>query len=84
MRGTDTLLINLTGAQLPRLPPAQGRPEHAGRGAPVAPRLGIRVTVITPYSNGTGAIAFMTAVYGRAPVKQDGAWVWYGPSPAPT
>ena len=24
------------------------------------------------------AVSYMTAVYGRGPVEQDGAWVWYG------
>ena len=54
-------------------------------------RWGIQVVVVVPQLDAPGplqyrtadAVSYMTAVYGRPPLKQDGAWVWYGRPPPP-
>lgn len=42
---------------------------------------GVQVTVITPSIRLSYAVKYLTAVYGRRPVEQRGAAVWYGKIP---
>jgi len=42
-------------------------------------------TAVVEQYDATDAVRFVTAVYRRAPLEQDGAWVWYGtPRVGPT
>jgi hypothetical protein len=76
--GTSAVLVALTWGPFGGYPEPSTTARNLAMMRSSLRRWGINVVVLTPYENMNAALSFMTAVYGRPPVKQDGAWAWYG------
>jgi hypothetical protein len=72
----DSLSFGLAGS------PPSGTPAQVALVRSTLRRWGVQVVVVTTVGRDPGyAAGYFTAVFGRLPLFQDGAWVWHGLDP---
>jgi hypothetical protein len=76
--GTTKILENLTLGPYFGVPEPKNSPNEIAKVRASLHQWGIQVFVIAQHNNAPYTVSFMTEVYGRPPLKQHRAWVWYG------
>jgi len=76
--GTTEILEDLSLGPYLGVPEPTDNPDAIVEVRASLQRWGIQVFVIAQQNNAPYTVSYMTAVYGRAPLWQHGAWVWYG------
>jgi hypothetical protein len=76
--GTTQILEDLSLGPDLGVPEPTDNPDAIAEVRASLKRWGIQVFVMAQTNNAPYTVSYMTAVYGRAPVRQHRAWVWYG------